>query len=328
MAVLVTGGAGYIGSHMVLELADAGETVVVLDNLSTGFSWAIPNEVTLVTGDVGDGDVLKELIARHRVDAILHFAAKSVVPESVAQPLAYYLNNTVKSRALIEAAVQGGVRDFIFSSTASVYGNVQADVMSEDLPVAPINPYGRTKVATEWMLEDARIAHGLRYGVLRYFNVAGADPKGRAGQSSARATHIIKVAAQAALGLRPHLDLYGTDYATPDGTCIRDYVQVTDVARAHLTALEHLRGGGESVIMNCGYGHGASVLEVVEVVKKVSGVDFEVRFGPRRSGDPASLVAGIDRLRGLGWAPLYDDLEEIVSQALRWERVLAERKAA
>ncbi len=328
MAVLVTGGAGYIGSHMVLELVDAGETVVVLDNLSTGFSWAIPNEVTLVTGDVGEGDVLKELIARHRVDAILHFAAKSVVPESVAQPLAYYLNNTVKSRALIEAAVQGGVRDFIFSSTASVYGNVQADVMSEDLPVAPINPYGRTKVATEWMLEDARIAHGLRYGVLRYFNVAGADPKGRAGQSSARATHIIKVAAQAALGLRPHLDLYGTDYATPDGTCIRDYVQVTDVARAHLTALEHLRGGGESVIMNCGYGHGASVLEVVEVMKKVSGVDFEVRFGPRRSGDPASLVAGIDRLRGLGWAPLYDDLEEIVSQALRWERVLAERKAA
>ena len=328
MAVLVTGGAGYIGSHMVLELADAGETVVVLDNLSTGFSWAIPNEVTLVTGDVGDGALLKELIARHRIDAILHFAAKSVVPESVEQPLAYYLNNTVKSRALIEAAVQGGVRDFIFSSTASVYGNVQADPMSEDLPVAPINPYGRTKVATEWMLEDARIAHGLRYGVLRYFNVAGADPKGRAGQSSARATHIIKVAAQAALGLRPHLDLYGTDYATPDGTCIRDYVQVTDVARAHLTALEHLRGGGESVIMNCGYGHGASVLEVVEVVKKVSGVDFEVRFGPRRSGDPASLVAGIDRLRGLGWAPLYDDLEEIVSQALRWERVLAERKAA
>jgi UDP-glucose 4-epimerase len=329
MAVLVTGGAGYIGSHMVLELVDAGETVVVLDNLSTGFSWAVPNEnVTLVTGDAGDAELLKELISRHGIDAILHFAAKSVVPESVAQPLAYYLNNTVKSRALIEAAVQGGVRDFIFSSTASVYGNVQAEVLSEDLPVAPINPYGRTKVATEWMLEDARIAHGLRYGVLRYFNVAGADPKGRAGQSSSQATHIIKVAAQAALGLRPHLDVYGTDYATPDGTCIRDYIQVTDVARAHLTALGHLRGGGESVMMNCGYGHGASVLEVVEVVKKVSGVDFEIRFGPRRNGDPANLVAGIDRLRGLGWTPLYDDLEEIVSQALRWERVLAERNAA
>lgn len=328
MPVLVTGGAGYIGSHMVLELVDAGESVVVLDDLSTGFSWAVPKEnVTLVTGDVGDEKLLDRLIARHKIDGILHFAAKAVVPESVADPLAYYLNNTVKSRVLIAAAVKGGVRDFIFSSTASVYGNVEADTLSEDLPTAPINPYGRTKVTTEWMLEDTRLAHGLRYGILRYFNVAGADPKGRAGQSSPQATHIIKVAAQAALGLRPHLDIFGTDYDTPDGTCIRDYVQVTDVARAHLVALEHLRGGGESVIMNCGYGHGASVKEVVDVVKKVSGVDFEVRLGPRRGGDPAHLVARVDRLRALGWTPHFDDLEEIVSQALRWERLLAERKA-
>jgi UDP-glucose 4-epimerase len=276
---------------------------------------------------VGDEKLLDRLIARHKIDGILHFAAKAVVPESVADPLAYYLNNTVKSRSLIAAAVKGGVRDFIFSSTASVYGNVEVETLSEDLPTAPINPYGRTKVTTEWMLEDTSRAHGLRYGVLRYFNVAGADPKGRAGQSSPQATHIIKAAAQAALGLRPHLDIFGTDYDTPDGTCIRDYVQVTDVARAHLVALEHLRGGGESVIMNCGYGHGASVREVVDVVKQVSGVDFEVKQGPRRGGDPARLVARVDRLRSLGWSPQFDDLEEIVSQALRWERLLAERKA-
>lgn len=329
MAVLVTGGAGYIGSHMVLELVDAGETVVVLDDLSTGFSWAVPQEnAILVTGDAGDSKLLHQLISRHKIDSILHFAAKAIVPESVADPLAYYLNNTVKSRTLIEAAIAGGVPNFVFSSTATVYGNVNEDVLSEDLPVAPINPYGRTKVTTEWMLEDAYRAYGLRYGVLRYFNVAGADPKGRAGQSSPQATHIIKVAAQVALGLRPHLDVFGMDYETPDGTCIRDYVQVTDVARAHLVVLEHLRKGGDSAIMNCGYGHGASVLEVAEVVKKVSGVDFEIRPGARRSGDPARLVAKVDRLRALGWTPRYDDLEKIVSQALRWERLLTERKAA
>ncbi|RDI57133.1 UDP-glucose 4-epimerase GalE [Microvirga subterranea] len=328
MAVLVTGGAGYIGSHMVLELVDAGEKVVVLDDLSTGFRWSVPPEATLVVGDVGDQDLVTRLIDEHGIDSILHFAAKIVVPESVADPLTYYLNNTVKSRALIEAAVTTGIRNFIFSSTAAVYGNAQADLLSEDTPLNPINPYGRTKLMTEWMLEDASKAHGLRYAVLRYFNVAGADPKGRSGQSTPQATHLIKVAAQAALGQRPHLDVYGTDYETPDGTCVRDYIQVTDLARAHLAALRHLRHDGDCITMNCGYGHGASVREVVDVVKKVSGVDFEVRYSPRRPGDPAALVAKVSRIRSLGWEPHYDDLEEIVDQALRWERALAERKAA
>jgi UDP-glucose 4-epimerase len=328
MAVLVTGGAGYIGSHMVLELVDAGERVVVLDDLSTGFRWAVPPEATLVTGDVGDGALVGRLVDEHGIDSILHFAAKIVVPESVEDPLAYYFNNTVKSRALIEAAVKKGVKNFIFSSTATVYGNAEVSPLHEGLVPWPINPYGRTKLMTEWMLEDTARAHGLNYVVLRYFNVAGADPKGRSGQSTPTATHLIKVASQAALGQRSHLDVFGTDYPTPDGTCIRDYVQVNDLARAHLVALNHLRGGGESTVMNCGYGHGASVLEVIEVVKRVSGVDFEVRLQPRRAGDPATLVAKVDRIRGLGWTPRHDDLAQIVDQALRWERNLAERKAA
>ncbi len=328
MAVLVTGGAGYIGSHMVLELVDAGERVVVLDDLSTGFRWAVPPEATLVTGDVGDGALVGRLVDEHGIDSILHFAAKIVVPESVEDPLAYYFNNTVKSRALIEAAVKKGVKNFIFSSTATVYGNAEVSPLHEGLVPWPINPYGRTKLMTEWMLEDTARAHGLNFVVLRYFNVAGADPKGRSGQSTPTATHLIKVASQAALGQRSHLDVFGTDYPTPDGTCIRDYVQVNDLARAHLVALNHLRGGGESTVMNCGYGHGASVLEVIEVVKRVSGVDFEVRLQPRRAGDPATLVAKVDRIRGLGWTPQHDDLAQIVDQALRWERNLAERKAA
>ncbi|MGO4707390.1 UDP-glucose 4-epimerase GalE [Microvirga sp. 2MCAF38] len=328
MAVLVTGGAGYIGSHMVLELVDAGEQVVVLDNLSTGFPWAVAPEVTLVTGDVADKDLVSRLIDEHGIDSILHFAAKIVVPESVVDPLGYYLNNSVKARTLIETAVEKGVKNFIFSSTASVYGNTDASPLTEDTPISPINPYGRSKVVTEWILEDVAKAHGLRYGVLRYFNVAGADPKGRSGQSSPQATHLLKIASQAALGQRPYLEVFGTDYPTPDGTCIRDYVQVNDVARAHLVALNHLRGGGDNLVLNCGYGHGASVLEVIEVVKKVSGVDFEVRFSPRRAGDPANLVAGVARVRSLGWKPLYDDLAVIVEQALRWEKALAARKAA
>jgi UDP-glucose 4-epimerase len=274
MTVLVTGGAGYIGSHMVLELVDAGEKVVVLDDLSTGFRWSVPPEATLVVGDVGDQALVSRLIDEHGIDSILHFAAKIVVPESVADPLTYYLNNTVRSRALIEAAVTTGIRNFIFSSTAAVYGNAATDLLSEDAPVSPINPYGRTKLMTEWMLEDASRAHGLRYAVLRYFNVAGADPKGRSGQSTPQATHLIKVAAQAALGQRPCLEVFGTDYDTRDGTCVRDYIQVTDLARAHLAALRHLRHEGDCITMNCGYGHGASVLEVIDVVKKVSGVAF------------------------------------------------------
>jgi UDP-glucose 4-epimerase len=251
-----------------------------------------------------------------------------VVPESVADPLAYYFGNTVKTRALLETAVRKGIRNFIFSSTAAVYGNADEIPLHEGLAPAPINPYGRSKLMSEWMLEDAARAHGLKYVALRYFNVAGADPKGRSGQSSPVATHLIKVAAQAALGQRPHLDLYGTDYETPDGSCVRDYIQVNDLATAHLAALNYLRTGGESTVMNCGYGHGASVLEVVDVVKRVSGVDFPVRLSPRRPGDPAALVAKVDRIRGLGWTPQYDDLETIVDQALSWERTLAARKAA
>jgi UDP-glucose 4-epimerase len=328
MAVLVTGGAGYIGSHMVLELLDAGEQVVVLDNLSTGFRWAVPQEVTLVVGDVGDPALASKVIDEHGIDSILHFAAKIVVPESVTDPLAYYFNNTVKTRALIETAVAKGVKTFVFSSTAAVYGNAAASLLTEDMPLAPINPYGRSKLMSEWMLQDAHTAHGLRYAILRYFNVAGADPKGRSGQSTPQATHLIKVASQAALGQRPYLDVFGTDYPTPDGTCVRDYIQVNDLARAHLVALQHLRNGGDCTVMNCGYGHGASVLEVVDVVKKMSGVDFEVRLSPRRAGDPAQLVAKVDTIRSLGWQPRHDNLEDIVDQALRWEQTLAKKKAA
>jgi UDP-glucose 4-epimerase len=329
MTVLVTGGAGYIGSHMALELIDAGETVVVLDDLSTGFRRAVPPEAIFVTGDAGDQALVARLIEEHGIDEILHFAAKIVVPESVADPLAYYLANTAKSRTLIETAVRTGVTRFVFSSTATVYGNADLGPLGEELAPSPINPYGRTKLMTEWMLEDAARAHDLAYVTLRYFNVAGADPQGRSGQASPQATHLIKVACQVALGQRSHLDIYGADYPTPDGTCIRDYVQVNDLARAHLAALAHLRRGGESMIVNCGYGHGSSVLDVVGVVKRVSGVDFEVRHRPRRPGDPASLVARVDRLRGdLGWTPQFDDLEIIVDQALRWERALAKHKAA
>jgi UDP-glucose 4-epimerase len=329
MAVLVTGGAGYIGSHMVLELVDSGEDVVVLDDLSTGIRQVLPAEAKLVVGDMGDHALISRILDEHGIDAIAHFAAKIVVPESVADPLAYYLNNTVKSRTLIETAVRGGVKNVIFSSTAAVYGDTDVNPIHEDLPLAPINPYGRSKLMTEWMLEDTARAHDLRYVALRYFNVAGADPKGRSGQSTPNATHLIKVAAQAALGHRPYLQVFGTDYPTPDGSCVRDYIQVTDLAKAHMAALTHLRGGGDSLTLNCGYGRGFSVLEVIEVVKRISGVDFEVRQEPRRAGDPAALVAQVDRIRGaLGWSAQYDDLDAIVDQALRWERSLAAQRAA
>lgn len=328
MAVLVTGGAGYIGSHMVLELLDAGEPVVVLDDLSTGFRRTVPSKATFVTGAIDDAALVARLIAEHGIDSIMHFAAKIVVPESVADPLSYYLNNTAKSRTLIDTAVKAGIKNFIFSSTAAVYGNAEAALMGEEIAPAPINPYGRTKLMTEWMLEDAARAHGLSYVALRYFNVAGADPQGRSGQSTPLATHLIKVAVQAALGQRPYLEVFGTDYPTHDGTCVRDYIQVNDVAQAHLCALQYLRGGGVSTVMNCGYGHGVSVREVVEVVKQVSGVNFEVRYGPRRAGDPGALVAKVDRIRSLGWKPRYDDLTVIVDQALRWERALAAQRAA
>ena len=326
MAVLVTGGAGYIGSHMVLALLDAGDEVIVLDNLSTGFDWALPPEAKLVVGDMGDQELVGRVSGEHVVKAIAHFAAKIVVPESVADPLGYYLNNTVKSRALIEAAVRGGVEHFIFSSTAAVYGDVDTKPVGEDRPLNPMSPYGRSKLMTEWMLADAAAAHGLRYVILRYFNVAGADPHGRSGQSTANATHLIKVAAQTALGQRKHIEIYGNDYPTPDGSCLRDYIQVSDLAAAHLDALTHLRRGGESLTLNCGYGTGYSVFEVIEVVKRVSGINFEVRLSPRRAGDPTAIVAKADRIRErLGWHPRYDDLTTIVDQALRWEKALITR---
>jgi UDP-glucose 4-epimerase len=320
MTVLVTGGAGYIGSHTVLELTDAGESVVVLDNLSTGFAAAVPQGARLVVGDAGDQALVEGLIAEHRIDAILHFAGSIVVPESVRDPLGYYFNNTVKSRALIAAAVAGTVPHFIFSSTAAVYGTPATSLVNEDAALKPISPYGTSKLMTELMLADTGLAHPLRYTALRYFNVAGADPQGRAGQSTPEATHLIKVACQAALGRRQSLQIFGTDYPTADGTCIRDYIHVTDLARAHIAALKRLRAGGTSWIFNCGYGRGASVRDVIATVKRVSGVDFPTHESPRRDGDPAALVADVKRMRSeLDWQPTLDDLEGIVKQALAWE---------
>ena len=327
MSVLVTGGAGYIGGHMTLGLMDAGETVVVLDNLSTGFAWAVPDGVKLVVGDTGDADLVAKIIAEHKVDAVAHFAAKIVVPESVIDPLDYYLNNTSNARTLIETAIKGGVKSFIFSSTAAVYGETSSEPVSEDAPLAPISPYGRSKLMVEWMLEDASRAYDFRYVALRYFNVAGADPAGRLGQSTPKATHLIKRGVQTALGIYPSMEIFGQDYPTRDGTCVRDYIQVTDLIDAHLAALAYLRGGGASLICNCGYGHGQTVKEVVEVVKRVSGVDFRVIMSPRRPGDPAALVARADRAKSaLGWRPARDNLDEIVRQALDWERRLHNRR--
>ncbi len=323
MAVLVTGGAGYIGSHMVLALLDAGERVVVVDDLSTGFRSAVPSGATLIEGDFGDQELVGRAIADHGVDAIAHFAARIVVPESVSDPLGYYLNNTAKARNLIESAVRGGVGRFIFSSTAAVYGETDAGHVTEDRPLKPVSPYGRSKLMVEWMLEDAGRAHDLRAVVLRYFNVAGADPQGRAGQSTRDATHLIKVAVQTALGRRKQLEIFGQDYPTPDGTCLRDYIQVTDLAQAHMDALRHLRQGGASLTCNVGYARGYSVREVVDVVREVSGSAVPAVMSPRRAGDPAAIVASNDRIRAeLGWVPKHDDLGEIVRQALNWERRL------
>jgi UDP-glucose 4-epimerase len=327
MTVLVTGGAGYIGSHMVHELADAGERVVVLDNLSTGFDWAIAKGVPLVAGETGDQALVARLIREHGVDAIIHFAASIVVPDSMRDPLGYYRNNTMNSRALIECAVNGGVRHFIFSSTAAVYGNPSEIPVKEDAPTLPISPYGWSKLMTEIMLRDAGNAYGLQHVILRYFNVAGADPQRRTGQSTKAATHLIKVAVETVLGLRPKLDVFGDDYPTPDGTCIRDYIHVSDLVRAHADALRYLRSGAPSLTLNCGYGHGFSVLEVIDAVKRASGVDFKVDIAPRRAGDPAQIVAHSERVRSeLGWQPRYDDLPTIVRDALAWERELMTRR--
>lgn len=329
MTVLVTGGAGYIGSHMVLELVDAGETVVVLDNLSTGFRWAVAAGASLVVGDTGDQSLVSRLIREHRIEAIIHFAASVVVPDSVRDPLAYYLNNTANTRALIECAIRTGVQHFIFSSTAAVYGNPAVSPVSEDAPTQPISPYGWSKLMSEIMLRDAAKARGLNYVILRYFNVAGADPRCRVGQSSVGATHLIKVAVETALGLRPKLEVFGLDYPTPDGSCVRDYIHVSDLARAHSDALRRLRRGAMLRTLNCGYGHGFSVLDVIKTVKRVSGVDFKVEAAPRREGDPASIVANSQQARTLlGWEPRYDDLSTIVTHALAWERELVGRRAA
>jgi len=328
MAVLVTGGAGYIGSHMVWELIDAGEHVVVLDRLSTGFEWAVAPEATFVRGDVGDLELVGKLIRRHRVDAIIHFAGSIVVPESVADPLGYYENNTVKTRALIEAAVRGKVPHFIFSSTAAVYGGASLEPVREDARLTPESPYGRSKLMTEWMLSDTAAAHGMRYTVLRYFNVAGADPKGRTGQSTPGATHLIKVACETTLGKRPSMQVFGIDYPTPDGTCLRDYIHVSDLVAAHRLALARLRAGGGNLTANCGYGHGYSVRQVIDSVRRVGGRDFPVTVGARRAGDSASVIANSDLARReLGWVPRLDDLDAIVSDALNWEHHLSRKNS-
>jgi UDP-glucose 4-epimerase len=328
MTILVTGGAGYIGSHMVHELIDAGENVVVLDNLSTGFRFLIPSRVPFVAGSTGDRKLVAEIIQGHQISAIVHFAASIVVPESVANPLGYYRNNTMNTCLLLDAAVEGGVKHFIFSSTAAVYGNPEHVPVREDAATRPISPYGTSKLMSEIMLHDTARAHDLRFVALRYFNVAGADPKGRTGQATPAATHLIKVACEAALGKRAKLDIFGTDYPTPDGTCIRDYIHVSDLVRAHSAALAHLRRGGASMTLNCGYGHGASVLEVIASVRRVSGREFPIAIAGRRAGDPVELVADTRRIRTkLDWHPQYDDLDTIVGHAFSWERRLAGRRS-
>lgn len=324
--VLVTGGAGYIGSHAVLALRDAEWPVVVIDNLTTGFAFAVPEDVPLYEGDIADGDLLARIFAEHGIRAIMHFAGSIVVPESVEQPLKYYNNNTVKSRALIEAAVNGGVDHFIFSSTAATYGVPDSSPVSEDSTKVPINPYGWSKLMTEQMLADASAAHGFNFCALRYFNVAGADPQGRSGQSTAGATHLIKVACEAATGKRDGVSVFGTDYDTPDGTGVRDYIHVSDLAAAHVLALEALiEQPARSLTMNCGYGRGFSVLEVLDAVDRVTNAAIDRRLEPRRAGDPGELVSDPSRIRStLPWQPRHADLNEIITHALQWERRLAE----
>ncbi|GAA0571369.1 UDP-glucose 4-epimerase GalE [Craurococcus roseus] len=318
--VLVTGGAGYIGSHAVLALLDAGIAPVVLDDLSTGLREAVPPGVPFVQGSTGDAALLAGLFRRHRVSAVLHFAASLVVPESVARPLDYWRNNVANTLVLAQACVEAGVRRLVFSSTAAVYGSPPSPLVDEDAPCAPINPYGASKLAAERALADAAAAHGLSVVALRYFNVAGADPAGRAGQRRPGATHLIKVACEAALGKRPAVEVFGTDYPTPDGTGVRDYIHVTDLARAHVEALRHLMMGGGPLTLNCGYGRGHSVLEVLRAVERASGRPVPAHFAPRRPGDPPALIARADRAReALGWRPAFDDLDRIVASALTWE---------
>lgn len=326
-AVLVTGGAGYIGSHAVHALLDSGFPVVVVDNLVTGFRWAVADDASFVEGDIGNAALVGRVIAEHDIGAIMHFAGSVVVPESVSDPLKYYDNNTGRSRALIGAAIDGGVKHFIFSSTAATYGMPDVERVSEETPTVPINPYGRSKLMTEWMLRDAAAAHDINYGALRYFNVAGADPGGRTGQSTAGATHLIKVAVEAATGKRDHVAIFGTDYDTPDGTGVRDYIHVWDLVRAHVLALEKLIAEPEeSFTLNCGYGRGFSVLEVLDAVDRATNRTIDRRKAPRRAGDPGMIVSDNAKiLKTLPWRPEHDDLDTIVGDALAWERKLQER---
>src|ERR1700755_268007 len=323
MTVLAPGGAGYIGSHMVLALAEAGESAVVIDNLSTGFSTFLPEGVPLFIGDAEDENLVEGVIAAHDVESIIHFAGSVVVPESMRDPLGYYRNNTMTTRSLLNVAVKCDVKRFIFSSTAAVYGNPDQMPVPEHAPTRPMSPYGSSKLMTEIMLHDVASAHGMSYVALRYFNVAGADPLARMCLATVGATHLLKIAVEAATGQRAKIDVFGTDYPTPDGSCIRDFIHVSDLAQAHLAALSYLRGGGSSVTLNCGYGRGYSVLETIEAVRRVAMRNFAVQYAPRRPGDIMTMVADTSRIRAtLDWTPQYDDLETIATHALAWEAKL------
>ena len=323
MTVLVTGGAGYIGSHLVHALAEAGESVVVIDNLSTGFSSFLPEGVPLFIGDAADENLVEGVLAAHSVESIIHFAGSVVVPDSMRDPLGYYRNNTMTTRNLLNAAVKCGVNRFIFSSTAAVYGNPDQVPVAEHAPTRPLSPYGSSKLMTEIMLHDVASAHGMQFVVLRYFNVAGADPLARVGLATVGATHLLKIAVEAATGQRAKMDVFGTDYSTPDGSCIRDFIHVSDLAQAHRAALSYLRSGGASETLNCGYGHGYSVLETIEAVRRVSGRNFAIQHAARRPGDIMTMVANTRRIRALlDWTPRYDNLETIAAHALAWEEKL------
>jgi UDP-glucose 4-epimerase len=323
--ILVTGGAGYIGSHVVRQLGNVAEDVVVLDNLSSGFEAAVTSG-QLIVGDTGDVALLEKIFSEHDIDTVMHFAAHTVVPESVADPLKYYRNNTASSRSLLEAANKHGVKNFVFSSTAAVYGIPDGGRASEETATKPINPYGTSKLMTEWMLRDLAFAGGPNYVALRYFNVAGCEPTGTIGQSTPKATLLVKVACEAATGKRPGVSIFGTDYPTPDGTGLRDYIHVEDLASAHLDALTYLRNGGDSTVLNCGYGHGYSVRDVLKAVENANGEALSISEQPRRAGDPPELIAVADRVRDvLGWSPRFDDLDTIVRTSLAWERKIASR---
>jgi UDP-glucose 4-epimerase len=327
MTVLVTGGAGYIGSHMVQALAEAGESVVVIDNLSTGFSAFLPEGVPLFIGDAADENLVERVISAHGVESIIHFAGSVVVPDSMRDPLAYYRNNTMTTRSLLNVAVKCGINRFIFSSTAAVYGNPDQMPVPENAPTRPLSPYGSSKLMTEIMLHDVASVHGMNYIVMRYFNVAGADPKARIGLATVGATHLLKIAVEAATGQRAKVDVFGTDYPTPDGSCIRDFIHVSDLAQAHRAALSYLRGGGASTTLNCGYGRGYSVIETIEAVRKVSGRNFAIQHAARRPGDIMTMVADTRRIRNLlDWTPQYDNLETIAAHALAWEEKLSRER--